>query len=47
MSKKIETEFTEHNKRILWPNPETNPNPNPDISSLGSRDTIDSVDYQE
>ena len=41
MSKNIEAELTEHNKQILWPDPETDPNP--DISSLCNRDTIDSV----
>ena len=41
MSKKIETEFTYNNKQILWPDPETDHNPN--ISSLCNRDTIDSV----
>ena len=41
MREKIEAEFTQHNKQILWPDPETDPNP--DISSLCNRDTIDSV----
>ena len=43
MSKKIEAEFTQHNKQILCPNPETYPDP--DISSLCNRDTIDSVGH--
>ena len=41
MREKIETEFTQHKKQILWPDPETYPNT--DISSLCEKDIIDSV----
>ena len=41
MREKIEADFTQHNKQILWPDPETDANP--DIYSLCNRGTINSV----